>query len=143
MIGTNALVEALPRHGRADVLYRMADRTTFPSWGHMLERGATTLWESWSDDPGQQLSLNMKLLGSVDKLVYRDVAGIAPLAPGFRRIAVAPKVTGLLASAAAEIETVRGPAAVSWRRDRGRLRLRAPRTAQAERTTQAARTAAW
>ena len=67
MIGTNALVEALPRHGRADVLYRMADRTTFPSWGHMLERGATTLWESWSDDPGQQLSLNMKLLGSVDK----------------------------------------------------------------------------
>lgn len=125
MIGTNALVEALPRYGRADVLYRIAGQTTFPSWGHMLARGATTLWESWTDDPGQQLSLNMKLLGSIDKFFYRDVAGIAPLAPGFRRIAVTPKVTGLLASAAAEIETVRGPAAVSWRRDRGRLRLRA------------------
>lgn len=125
MIGTNALVEALPRYGRADLMYRIAGQTTFPSWGYMLERDATTLWESWSDDRDQQLSLNMKLLGSVDKFFYRDVAGIRPLAPGFRRIAVAPQVTDALASAAAEIETVRGPAAVSWRQDRGRLRLSA------------------
>ena len=94
MVGTNALVSALPRHGAADVLYRIATQTTFPSWGFMLERDATTLWEAWSDDRDEQLSLNMKLLGSIDKFFYRDVAGIRPLAPGFRRIAVAPRVVG-------------------------------------------------
>ena len=88
MVGTNALVYALPRHGAAEVLYRIATQTTFPSWGFMLGRDATTLWEAWSDDRDEQLSLNMKLLGSIDKFFYRDVAGIRPLAPGFRRIAV-------------------------------------------------------
>ncbi len=135
MVGTNALVHALPRHGAAEVMYRIATRTTFPSWGHMLERDATTLWEAWSDDRAEQLSLNMKLLGSVDKFFYRDVAGIRPLAPGFRRIAVAPRVVGPVRHASAQIETVRGPAAVSWRLDDcGTLRLTAtvPANATAE-----------
>ena len=123
MVGTNALVYALPRHGAAEVLYRIATQTTFPSWGFMLGRDATTLWEAWSDDRDEQLSLNMKLLGSIDKFFYRDVAGIRPLAPGFRRIAVGPRVVGPVRHASAEIETVRGPAAVSWRLDDGTLRL--------------------
>ena len=135
MVGTNALVNALPRHGAAEVMYGIATRTTFPSWGYMLERDATTLWETWSDDRDEQLSLNMKLLGSVDKFLYRDVAGIRPLAPGFRRIAMAPKVVGPIRHASAWIETVRGPAAVSWRVDGdGALRLAAeiPANATAE-----------
>ena len=135
MVGTNALVYALPRHGAAEVLYRIATRTTFPSWGFMLERDATTLWEAWSDDRDEQLSLNMKLLGSIDKFFYRDVAGIRPLAPGFRRIAVAPRVVGPVRHASASIETARGPASVSWRmEDDGALRLTAeiPANATAE-----------
>ena len=135
MVGTNALVYALPRHGAAEVLYRIATQTTFPSWGFMLERDATTLWEAWSDDRDEQLSLNMKLLGSIDKFFYRDVAGLRPLAPGFRRIAVASRVVGPVRHAAASIETVRGPASVSWRmKDDGELRLTAevPANASAE-----------
>ena len=135
MVGTNALVYALPRHGAAEVMYRIATRTTFPSWGFMLERDATTLWEAWSDDRDEQLSLNMKLLGSIDKFFYRDVAGIRPLAPGFRRIAVAPQVVGPVRHASASIETVRGPASVSWRmEDDGALHLTAqiPANATAE-----------
>lgn len=135
MVGTNALVYALPRHGAAEMMYRIATQTTFPSWGFMLERDATTLWEAWSDDRDEELSLNMKLLGSVDKFFYRDVAGIRPLAPGFRRIAVAPRVIGPVRHASAEIETVRGPAAVSWRlEDDGTLSLAAdiPANATAE-----------
>ena len=135
MVGTNALVNTLPRHGAAEVMYRIATRTTFPSWSFMLERDATTLWETWSDDRDEQLSLNMKLLGSIGKFFYRDVAGIRPLAPGFHRIAVAPKVVGPIRHASASIETVRGAAAVSWRVDGdGALRLAAeiPANATAE-----------
>ena len=116
MLGTNALVNVLPRHGAADVMYRIATQTTFPSWGHMIERGATTLWESWSDLPEEKLSLNMKLLGSVQKFFYRDLAGIRATAPGFREVAIEPQVVGDLAWAQARVRTIRGEIAVHWRR---------------------------
>ena len=116
MLGTNALVNVLPRHGAADVMYRIATQTTFPSWGHMIERGATTLWESWSDLPEEKLSLNMKLLGSVQKFFYRDLAGIRATAPGFREVAIEPQVVGDLAWAQARVRTIRGEIGVHWRR---------------------------
>ena len=123
MLGTNALVNVLPRHGAADVMYRIATQTTFPSWGHMIERGATTLWESWSDLPEEKLSLNMKLLGSVQKFFYRDLAGIRAAAPGFREVAIEPQVVGDLAWAQAQVRTVRGEIAVHWRRGAGAFEL--------------------
>ena len=94
MLGSNALVNVLPRHGAAEVMYRIATQTTFPSWGYMIERGATTLSESWSDLPEEKLSLNMKLLGSVQKFFYGDMAGIRATAPGFREVAIEPQVVG-------------------------------------------------
>ena len=116
MLGTNALVNVLPRHGAAELMYRIATQTTFPSWGYMIERGATTLWETWSDHPEQKMSLNMKLLGSVEKFFYRDLAGIRALAPGFREVAIAPQVVGDLEWVQAQVRTVRGEIAVDWRR---------------------------
>ena len=116
MLGTNALVNVLPRHGEAELMYRIATQTTFPSWGYMIERGATTLWESWSDHPEEKLSLNMKLLGSVDKFFYRDLAGIRATAPGFREVAIEPQAVGDLEWARAQVRTVRGEIAVHWRR---------------------------
>ena len=116
MLGANALACALPKHGRADVMYTIATRKTFPSWGYMISKGATTLWESWQDDPQQRLSLNMKLHGSVDKFFYKDLAGIRPDAPGYKRITIKPQVVGDLTYVRASLKTVRGPAAVDWRK---------------------------
>ena len=116
MLGTNALVNVLPRHGAAELMYRIATQTTFPSWGYMIERGATTLWESWSDLREEKLSLNMKLLGSVEKFFYRDLAGIRATAPGFREAAIEPQVVSDLEWARAHLRTVRGEFAVHWRR---------------------------
>ncbi|MGH7215593.1 MAG: family 78 glycoside hydrolase catalytic domain, partial [Tepidisphaeraceae bacterium] len=44
IFGTRFLLLALSALGRADVAFHIANKTTYPSWGHMLERGATTLW---------------------------------------------------------------------------------------------------
>ena len=82
----------------------------------MIERGATTLWESWSDLPDEKLSLNMKLLGSMQKFFYRDLAGIRATAPGFREVAIEPQVVGDLAWVQARVRTIRGEIAVHWRR---------------------------
>jgi len=116
LVGTNALVQALPKYGSADLMYQIATQTTFPSWGYQISKGATTLWETWDDNPEEQLSLNMKIFGSVDKFFYKDLAGISPVAPGYSQITIRPCVVGDLTFAKASLKTVRGFAAIDWRR---------------------------
>jgi alpha-L-rhamnosidase len=116
LLGTNALTWALPEHGAADVMYRIATQTTFPGWGYMVSKGATTIWEPWSGNPEDQLSTNMKMLGSVAKFFYKDLAGISPAGPGYRHIAIKPHIVGDLESARASIRMVRGLATVNWRK---------------------------
>jgi alpha-L-rhamnosidase len=56
----------------------------------------------------------MKMLGSVDKFFYRDLAGIGLASPGFRRIVIKPQPVGDLNRVSASLQTVRGPVAVEW-----------------------------
>ena len=39
-----------PTTGRLDLAYTLACQKTYPSWGYMVEKGATTLWELWNGD---------------------------------------------------------------------------------------------
>ncbi|MHC4199007.1 MAG: family 78 glycoside hydrolase catalytic domain, partial [Planctomycetota bacterium] len=114
IIGTDALEQALGAHGRADVMYAIAAQRTFPGWGYGVTVGQTTIAEDFECSPGR--SLSMKMLGSVEKFFYRDVAGLALAGPGYRAIEVRPKVTDRLEWATASIDTVRGPAAVEWKK---------------------------
>jgi len=123
MLGTNALVQVLPKYGAGDVMYRIATQTTYPGWGYMVERGATTLWETWDGTPETQLSRNMKLFGSIGKFFYREVAGISPSAPGFGRVCIRPRSFGDLRRASAVLRTVRGKVCVAWERTGGAFRL--------------------
>jgi len=123
MLGTNALAQTLARLGRADVMYEIATKTTFPSWGYQVKHGATTLWEAWEASTEPQLSDNMKLFATVDKFFYKDLAGIRLTAPGFKTIAIRPQIVGDLTHARASVDTIRGKFASSWQRDKGSLSL--------------------
>ena len=131
-MGTAALQQVLGAGGEAEAMLRIATQTTYPSWGDQIERGATTVWETWGGDP--DFSRNMKLMASVEKFLFRDVAGLTPAAPGWERIMVRPRLTHLLSHASASVETPRGTAAVAWRAEEGLLRLRieVPATSTAE-----------
>ena len=123
MLGTNALVQVLPDHGEAELMFRIATQRTFPGWGYMVENGATTLWETWDGNPDTQMSRNMKLFGSIGKFFYREIAGITLAAPGFRKIMIRPRVFGDLEFARATLETVRGHLSVEWRRTKDSFTL--------------------
>ena len=114
IIGANALEQALPEHGAADVFYQIATKTTFPSLGYQIEKGATTIWETW--EVNETHSLNMKMLASVEKFFYKDLAGISPADVGYKKIAIKPQIVGDLTSASASVKTVRGMAAVDWKK---------------------------
>ncbi|TQM66796.1 alpha-L-rhamnosidase [Actinomadura hallensis] len=130
-MGTAALQHVLTGEA-AEVMYGIASRTTFPSWGHQVERGATTVWETWGGDP--TFSRNMKLLATIGTFLYNDVAGLRPAAPGWRRILVRPSLTHRLAHARARVRTARGDAAIDWRADADGLHvsLTVPPAAEAE-----------
>ena len=120
MVGTNALVQALPKYGAADVMYTIATQTTIPGWGYMVSKGATTIWETWD---GETSSLNMKLFATVDKFFYKDLAGISPAETGYRQITIKPCVVGDLRFANASVKTVRGKTSSSWEKTDNSFRL--------------------
>jgi len=121
ILGTNALEQILGEFGRADVMYEIATKTTYPSWGYSISKGATTVWESFEVD---NHSLNMKMFGSTEKFFYRDLAGIGPAAPGFRKITIKPRILKDLTYAKASLKTVRGSVSSSWEKTDDSLTLK-------------------
>jgi alpha-L-rhamnosidase len=117
-LGTPFLLFTLSNHGRTDVAYRLLLNDTYPSWGYMLSKGATTWWERWNGDTGDPSmnSYNHYAFGSVVAWVYRYAAGIDTTrdAPGFRQIVIHPHLDSRLSSARAEYDSVYGKIISDW-----------------------------
>jgi alpha-L-rhamnosidase len=117
-LGTPFLLFTLADHGRSDVAYRLLLNETYPSWGYMLSKGATTWWERWNGDTGDPAmnSYNHYAFGSVIAWVYRYAAGIdtTTVAPGFKEIVVHPHLDARMTSARAEYESVYGKIVSDW-----------------------------
>jgi alpha-L-rhamnosidase len=117
-LGTTHSLDVLANAGYSDLVYSLLLRTEAPSWGHMVAQGATTIWESWNNDKGDTSvgSLNHYALGAVSGFIFRRLAGIAPLEPGFRRIEVRPVLDPRVKACAGKYESVLGQVATRWRR---------------------------
>jgi alpha-L-rhamnosidase len=118
-LGTPFLLFTLARHGRTDVAYRLLLNTTYPSWGYMISKGATTWWERWNGDTGDPAmnSYNHYAFGSVVAWIYRSVAGIdtTPDGPGFHEIVIHPRIDSRLAWARGEYDSAYGKIVTDWR----------------------------
>jgi alpha-L-rhamnosidase len=117
-LGTPFLLFTLADHGRSDVAYRLLLNDTYPSWGYMLSKGATTWWERWNGDTGDPAmnSYNHYAFGSVMAWVYRYAAGIdtAPDSPGFKEVVVYPHLDSRMTSARAEYDSIYGKIISDW-----------------------------
>ena len=123
-VGTPLVADALAEAGHRYTAERLLLQTECPSWLYPVTMGATTVWERWdsllpdgSVNPGEMTSFNHYALGAVADWLHRTVAGLAPDAPGYRRIRIAPRPLGALTHARASHVTPYGPASVAWRRD--------------------------
>jgi alpha-L-rhamnosidase len=112
ILGTKYLIDALTANGRADMVYRMATKTTFPSWGHWIEQSATTLWEQW--DGGA--SRNHIMFGHISAWFYQALAGINPDpdAVGFKHFTIRPQLLGDITWVRAEHESRYGAIVSNW-----------------------------
>ncbi len=116
IFGTRFLLEELTRRGRHDLAFALADRKTYPSWGWMLENGATTLWETWKESDNT-FSHNHPMFGSISAWFIRHLGGIqaADDAVGFDRIVIRPQTGHGLEWVKSSHRSVRGMIESNWK----------------------------
>jgi alpha-L-rhamnosidase len=118
-VGTPYLLAALSDNGRADVAYRLLLNDTYPSWGYMISKGATSIWERWNGDVGDPSmnSYNHYAFGAVVEWMYRHVAGIdmASDSQGFRKIEIHPLPEARLTRVHGEYDSIYGKISSDWR----------------------------
>ena len=87
----------------------------YPGWLYAVNMGATTIWERWNSilpngdfDMSGMNSLNHYTYGSIGDWLYRKVAGINLLQPGYKKILIRPMLTRGLTKVDASLETMYG-----------------------------------
>ncbi len=118
ILGAKYAIDLLMAENRNDVLWDLATRTDYPSFGYMTE-GYTTLSETWN----RTGTNNHVMWGHIDTWLYQGLAGIRPATPGYGRILIQPFVPAGLGWVSAAITTVRGRISSAWKRAGETLKL--------------------
>jgi alpha-L-rhamnosidase len=126
VIGTQFLMRTLTNLGRGDLAFKLASNKTYPSWGYMVENGATTIWELWNGntaDPTMNSQNHVMLLGDLLIWYYENMAGIKsnPEKPGFKQIIMKPDFNAGLTFVNASYESVYGTIKSNWKKDKKAL----------------------
>jgi alpha-L-rhamnosidase len=128
LVGAQFLMRTLTDNGRSDLAYEIATQPTYPGWGYMVSKGATTVWELWNGDtadPAMNSGNHVMQIGDLAVWMYEYLAGIRPdpANPGFRHILIHPYPAGDLTFVKASHESLYGKISTSWKRDRGAFTL--------------------
>jgi alpha-L-rhamnosidase len=117
-LGTPFLMFVLDDNHRPDVAFKLLLQDTYPSWGYMVAKGATTWWERWNGDTGDPAmnSYNHYAFGSVMAWVFRRAAGIDtdPSGPGFHHLTIRPQFDPALPTLHTEYDSPYGLIATDW-----------------------------
>jgi alpha-L-rhamnosidase len=87
------------------------------SWRHMVESGTTITWEAWDMKYKPNQDWNHAWGAAPANLLSRFVLGAQPLAPGWKRARIVPRV-GNLAFAKGKVPTPMGPVFVDWKNNK-------------------------
>ena len=126
IFGTKYIMEALSMTGYADEVYKVVNSTIYPGWGYMINRGATTLWETWKESDNTFSNCH-PMFGTVSEWYFRWLVGIRPLdeSPGFKKFLVAPVFPEGLNHAETVYHAPAGDIKVAWKRtDQGKIELK-------------------
>lgn len=114
MIGTQMMVDYLLETNHNDLVDTFVNKKTYPGWGYMLEKGATTCWEQWNGYYSQIHSCFPYIGG----WFYRGLAGIQwdPEAPGFKHIILRPGLVKSVDWVKCSYQSPYGEIVSNWKR---------------------------
>ena len=114
-VGTPYICHTLSENGAHEMAATLFMKEDYPSWLYAVNMGATTIWERWNsikpdgtfDESGMN-SLNHYAYGSVGDWMYRKVAGLSQLEPGYKKFQVKPMFVKGIEDWGTEFESVYG-----------------------------------
>ncbi|MDE3062233.1 MAG: hypothetical protein KGJ51_04150, partial [Acidobacteriota bacterium] len=125
-LGTPYLLEELTKAGHAELAYHLLMNTQYPSWGYLIEHGATTTWERWNgdqmkSDPSMN-SYNHYAYGAVADWIYRYAAGVdaTPMDAGFHTVVLHPVFDARLGSVEFRYSSQYGVVESGWTLEGGK-----------------------
>ncbi|MES2447402.1 MAG: family 78 glycoside hydrolase catalytic domain [Bacteroidota bacterium] len=111
LVGIQWLMRCLNDYGRPDLAYTVATKKTYPSWGYMVDNGATTIWELWNGntaDPKMNSQNHVMMLGDLLIWYYENLAGIKSADAAFKKITMKPEMINGLNTVNASYNSVYG-----------------------------------
>ncbi|HOM62905.1 MAG TPA: family 78 glycoside hydrolase catalytic domain [Dysgonamonadaceae bacterium] len=122
VLGIQQLMRGLTQYGNVDLAYKIATNDTYPSWGYMIRKGATTIWELWNGDtadPAMNSGNHVMLLGDLIIWYYEDLAGIknAPESIAYKKLLMEPKFPEGLSHVKASYNSVYGEIKSEWTKE--------------------------
>ncbi len=126
LIGTQYLFRGLTEYNHADLAFKLASNKTYPSYGYMVENGATTIWELWNGntaDPNMNSQNHVMMLGDLITWFYENLAGIRTdkEAVGFKKITMKPSLPADLQFVNASYKSSYGLIKSNWKKENGIL----------------------
>ena len=114
-VGTPYICHTLSENGEHEMAATLFMKEDYPSWLYAVNMGATTIWERWNsikpdgtfDESGMN-SLNHYAYGSIGDWMYRKVAGLSQLEPGYKKFQVKPMFVKCIEEWGTEFESVYG-----------------------------------
>lgn len=120
-VGTPYLSHTLTENNHHDLAGVLFLREDYPSWLYSVKMGATTIWERWNSilpngdfDTSGMNSLNHYAYGSIGDWMYRKLAGINQLEPGYKKILIKPQFIKGITSVEATFNSVYGEIKSAW-----------------------------
>lgn len=111
-IGLRPTLMALAANGYNDVVYRMARKTSYPSYGYWVKQGATTSLEYWD----MSLSQNHCMMDHIEEWFFAQLGGITNTGEAYATAAIRPWIPSDMASANVGVQTPRGLIRMAWHR---------------------------
>lgn len=116
-LSTGFLLKQLSENGYGDVALDILLQEDAPSWLNQVQRGATTIWETWTgvDANGAPMaSYNHYSLGGSARWLYEHLAGIRAASPGWRSLVVEPLINARFTHVTAATSTPFGEVTSEW-----------------------------
>jgi alpha-L-rhamnosidase len=115
IFGTKYILEALSKSGQAKAVFNVVNSTLYPGWGHMIDRGATTIWETWKESDNTYSNCH-PMFGSVTEWFYRWLGGIQPNPEfaGFKQFYLTPFIPDDLNHVNSSYQSPFGEIISSW-----------------------------
>ena len=120
-VGTRYLLDELAEAGYTKLAYSLLLNTQYPSWGYMVEHGATTMWERWNGDKmlaePEMNSFNHYAYGAVAAWIYSYAAGVdaTTMEPGFHTVVLHPAFDARMGHVAIDYDSAYGPIHSDWK----------------------------